>query len=85
MPLKSALLLVLSATVLAACPLYVPGPSPFGPAGPLTYSGAEPIAYSPQYNPDQPRVVEQARVDLHMNGWRDAPTGGAGMLWKWHF
>jgi hypothetical protein len=85
MRIKLARFLVLSAVILAACPLYFPGQSLFEPVGPITYSGTEPIAYSPQYNPNQPRAVEQARIDQHMNGWRVAPTGGAGMLWNWRF
>ncbi|MDR3568429.1 MAG: hypothetical protein P4L43_10415 [Syntrophobacteraceae bacterium] len=85
MSLKYARLLVISTAILAACPLYFPGQSLFGPVGPLTYSGPEPIVASPQYDPDTPRIVEQARVDLHLNGWKVAPTGGAGMRWRWHF
>lgn len=85
MSLKFARLVVFSAAILAACPLYFPGQSLFAPVGPITYSGAEPLASSPQYKPDQPAIVGQSRVDLSINGSRVGPTGGAGVQWKWNF
>ncbi len=85
MTLRFARLLLLSAMILAACPLYFPGQSLFGPVGPLTYSGAEPLAASPQYNPDRPEIVEQSRLEMHLLGSQVGPMGGAGVQWKWHF
>ena len=85
MTLKFVRLLVLSAAILAACPTYLPGQSLFEPVGPVTYYGTEPLASSPQYKPDQPEIVEQSRLEMHILGSRVGPMGGAGMQWKWHF
>ncbi|MGC9195889.1 MAG: hypothetical protein ACP5IL_10600 [Syntrophobacteraceae bacterium] len=82
---KSSRFLLLYAVVLAACPLYFPGQSLFGPVGPLTYSGAQPIAASPQYIPGQPQIVRQSTADTQVNGHGGARQGGPGVLWVWHF
>ncbi|MGC8493276.1 MAG: hypothetical protein ACP5SH_16230 [Syntrophobacteraceae bacterium] len=82
---KFARWLVLCTVILAACPLYFPGQSLFEPVGPLTYYGAEPMASSPQYKPNQPRIVTQSTVDTQIYGSKVGPTGGAGVQWLWKF
>lgn len=85
MNFKFARLLVFFFVLLAACPLYFPGESLFGPVGPLTYYGAEPMDSSPQYVPGQPQIVTQSTVDRQIYGSRVGPSGGAGVKWLWHF
>lgn len=84
MTAKFARLLVLCTVILAACPVF-PGQSLFGPVGPVTYYGAEPLASSPQYKPNQPQIVTQSTVDMQIYGSKAGPTGGAGLQWLWHF
>ncbi len=76
---------VLLAVLLAACPMYFPGESLFGPAGPVTYYGMEPMAASPQYTPGQPQIVDQSTVETQLNGLRQGLPGGAGFQWIWRF
>jgi hypothetical protein len=85
MSLKLMRFLVMSAVVLAACPLYFPGESLFGPVGPVTYSGVEPLAANSVYIPGQPDIVNQSTVDMRINKSGISPAGGAGMQWTWKF
>lgn len=84
MILKFVHIMALCVAILA-CPLYFPGESIFGPAGPVTYYGVQPLASSPQYKPGEPKIRQQSTVDEQIYGSTVAPAGGAGMKWTWHF
>jgi hypothetical protein len=56
-----------------------PGQFPFG-GGVI-----RPFASSYQYDADLPQAREQQTVDERINGTRDVPVGGAGLMQSWSF
>jgi hypothetical protein len=70
---------------LLACYIYLPGqcehPTPYPFAGGVV----QPFASSPQYDVTEPQARQQLSVDERINGTRDTPAGGAGLMWTWRF
>lgn len=56
-----------------------PGAFPFG-GGVI-----QPFASSPQYDVTEPLARQQQTVDERLNGTRDAPAGGFGLMQSWGF
>ncbi len=70
---------------LLACYIYLPGqcehPTPYSFGGGIV----QPFASSPEYDASEPQARRQLSVDERLNGTRDAPVGGTGLMWMEQF